>query len=214
MLAIIFLSGFLLSLFLMVVARRITALVKAFGLQSLFLSLYALYAAVLQRHIELLVISGLIFILKVIIIPRVILRIKRRINVEERLGLTLNTQVSLIVAFFLMYFSYLFISRIVSFNSGEVMQAVAFTVSFTAVFIGLFLMIFRQKALSQVVGLLVMENGTFLAAFAITGGMPFFVEIAIFFDIFIFILIIEIFVYRINRLFTHIDTTKLTTLKG
>ncbi|MDP1854084.1 MAG: hydrogenase [Candidatus Omnitrophota bacterium] len=214
MLTIIFLSGFLLSLFLMVVAKRITALVKTFALQSLFLSLYALYVAVLQRHAELLIISGLIFILKVIIIPRVILRIKRRINVEEDLGLTLNTQVSLIVALFLMYFSYLFISRIISFSSGEAMQAVAFTVSFTAVFIGLFLMIFRQKALSQVVGLLVMENGTFLAALAITGGMPFLVEIAIFFDVFIFVLIIEILVYRINRLFTHIDTTKLTTLKG
>lgn len=214
MIITIFLSGFLLSLFLMVVAKRITALVKTFGMQSLFLSLYAFYVAFLQRHSELYVISGLIFILKVIVIPRVILRIKRRINLEEDLGLTLNTQVSLIVALSLMYFSYLFTSRIVSFGAGEAMQAIAFTVSFTAVFVGLFLMIFRMKALSQVVGLLVMENGIFLAALAIAGGMPFFVEIAIFFDVFIFVLIIEILVYRINRLFTHIDTTKLTTLKG
>jgi hydrogenase-4 membrane subunit HyfE len=44
--------------------------------------------------------------------------------------------------------------------------------------------------------------------------MPFFVEIAIFFDIFVCAIILGIFVYKINELFTHIDVSKLTKLKG
>jgi hydrogenase-4 component E len=75
-------------------------------------------------------------------------------------------------------------------------------------------MVSRMKALGQVIGLLVMENGIFLAASAIAGGMPFFVEIALFFDVFVFVIIIEVFVYKVNRLFTHSDTSKMSELKG
>jgi hydrogenase-4 component E len=79
--------------------------------------------------------------------------------------------------------------------------------------IGLFIMIFRMKALSQVIGFLVMENGLFLVASAVSGGMPFFVEIAIFMDVFVSVVIFGIFIYRINKLFTHIDVSKLNTLR-
>ena len=92
--------------------------------------------------------------------------------------------------------------------------SVAFIASMTAACIGFFLMVSRLKALGQVVGLLVMENAIFLAASVIAGGMPFFVEIAFFFDIFVFVVIIEVFVYKVNRLFTHIDTSKMQSLKG
>jgi len=61
---------------------------------------------------------------------------------------------------------------------------------------------------------LVMENGLFLLAATVSGGMPFFVEIAIFFDVFVSVLIMGFFVYRINKLFTHIDVNKLSRLKG
>jgi len=79
---------------------------------------------------------------------------------------------------------------------------------------GVFIMIFRMKAIAQVVGLLVMENGLFLTAVTLCGSMPFFVEIAIFFDVFMCAIILGIFVFRINELFTHIDVDKLTRLKG
>jgi hydrogenase-4 component E len=75
-------------------------------------------------------------------------------------------------------------------------------------------MVFRMKAIAQIVGLLVMENGLFLIANAVSGGMPFFVEIAIFFDVFVSVLIMAFFMQRINKLFTHIDVNKLSRLKG
>ncbi len=90
----------------------------------------------------------------------------------------------------------------------------AITVAFSVIFIGAFLMIFRMMALTQVIGLLVMENGIFLLASYISGGMPFFVEIAIFFDVFVSVVIMGLFVYRINKLFTHIDVSKLSRLRG
>jgi len=90
----------------------------------------------------------------------------------------------------------------------------AFSISLFITLVGMFLMIFRKKAISQIIGLLVMENGLFLLAAAIANGLPFFIEITIFFDILVSVMILGVFVYRINTLFTHIDTNKLTRLKG
>ena len=205
-------AGFLVATFLMVIAKRITALIRMFRIQSMFLCLYTLYMALSQRHIELFVVCALIFAFKVVIIPLVLLRITRRINVEEDLGLLVNPQVSLVIALIFAYLAYLFTNNAMGLVYSP--ESVAFITAMTAVCIGFFLMASRLKALGQVIGLLVMENAIFLAASVIAGGMPFFVEIAFFFDIFVFVVIIEVFVYKVNRLFTHIDTSKMQSLKG
>jgi len=108
--------------------------------------------------------------------------------------------------------SYIFAYKIMCL--GKTVELAAFVISISTICIGSFIMVARMKALTQIIGLLVMENGIFLAASAIIGGMPFFVEIALFFDIFVFVIIIEIFVYKVNRLFTHIDTSRMKSLKG
>jgi len=208
----IILSGFLVATFLLVVAKRITALIRSFRIQAIFLSLYALYMGLSQRHLELFIVCGLIFALKAIVIPFVLLRIIRRINVEEDLGLLVNPQLSLIIALGFTYLSYLFAHNAMALT--DPVESAALAISITAVCIGFFVMVSRMKAVAQIIGLLVMENGIFLAASAISGGMPFFVEIAFFFDIFVFVIIIEVFVYKVNRLFTHIDTSKMKSLKG
>lgn len=196
----------------MTIAKRVTALNRTFRLQSLFLFLYTVTMAVTQNHSELFIISGSILILKVGIIPYVLSRIVRRIHAEENLGLVINPQLSLVVALLLGYLAYIFTHRIMAFDQS--LESNVFAISITMVFIGFFIMVSRMKALGQVLGFLTMENGIFLAAAAITGGMPFFVEIAFFFDIFVFVIIIEIFVYKVNRLFTHIDISKIKSLKG
>ena len=196
----------------MAIAKRLSALIRTFRLQSLFLFLYTLTMAIAQKHIELFIICASILILKVGIIPYLLKRVVRRINVDENLELVVNPQLSLIVAMLLTYLSYIFTHRIMGF--GDSIGSAAFTVSIAMICIGFFIMVSRMKALSQVLGLLTMENGIFLAAAAITGGMPFFIEVAVSFDVFVFVIIVKVFVYRVNRLFTHIDTSKMNSLKG
>lgn len=212
MLTMLFLSGFLIVTFLMVVAKRITALIQFFRAQSLFLFLYIFSMAIEQRHLELFAVSILILVFKSGIIPFILARIVRRINVEENLGLVVNTQVSLIIAVLLTYLSYIFAHSLMS--SSVPIELAKFAVAITTICIGFFIMVSRMKALAQVLGLLVMENGIFLAAAAIVGGMPFFVEVAFFFDVFVFVIIVEVFMYRVNSLFTHIDTSRMDSLKG
>ena len=206
MLINIFLFLILMMAFAMVSAKRLTALINGFRAQSLFLFLLMFVLAYRADSTELYIVAALLFLIKVILIPRMLHRVVKRIKVGEDLGLSANPTVSIFAAIVLVYLAYAF--------TGMITGIPAFFVSISITLIGLFIMIFRMKALAQIAGLLVMENGMFLAAASVSGGMPFIVEIAIFFDVFLAVIILGIFVYKINSLFTHIDVDKLTELKG
>ena len=205
------LSGILVSTYLLVIAKRVPSLIRSFRCQSFFLFSMTLAAGFAERRVELYFVAALILALKVFVIPHFLRLTAKRIKVDENLGLFVNPQLSLAAALALTYCSWIF-SKDLSFGNDRTW--ILITISFSVVFIGAFLMISRMKAFSQVIGLLVMENGIFLLASSISGGMPFFVEIAVFFDVFSSVIVMGLFVYRINKLFTHIDVNKLSRLRG
>jgi len=208
----IILFGILAATYLMVIAKRGPALIRAFRYQSFCLFALTFIIALREHQIDLYIISGLLFALKVCLIPYLLYRIISRIKANEGLGLFVNAQLSLLWALVFTYLAWIFTTRLIA--PGNTAQASMLAIAFFVVLAGIFLMIFRMTALAQVVGLLVMENGLFLLASTVSGGMPFFVEIAIFFDVFISVIIMGFFVYRINKFFTHIDVNKLSRLKG
>ena len=79
--------------------------------------------------------------------------------------------------------------------------------------IGLFIMMTRKKGVTQIIGLLTMENGLFLSGLAITYGMPLIVEVGIFFDIMVAAMILGVFVFRINQTFETINIDELRSLR-
>lgn len=206
------LLGILVTTYFLLMVKRFPALINGFCGQSLFLFLVTVVLARKNNESALYIIAALVFVLKVILIPYFLKRISRTIKVNENLGLFINPQLSLFAALILTYLSYLFTFKVMAL--GDEVQSFSFALSLCVILLGLFIMIFRMKALTQIVGLLVMENGLFLAAVGLCGGMPFFVELSIFLDVFISVIILGVFVYRINTLFTHIDVNKLTSLKG
>jgi len=200
------------STYLMVMAKRIPALIRSFRYQSFCLFVLTFMMAQGERRPDLYIIAGLLFVLKVSLIPHLLYRIVRRIKANEDLGLFINPQLSLLWALAFTFLSWIFAAHLAV--SSQVALIGMMAIAFFIILAGMFLMIFRMTALAQIIGLLVMENGLFLLASTVSGGMPFFVEIAIFFDVFMSVLIMGIFVYRINKLFTHIDVNKLSRLKG
>jgi hydrogenase-4 component E len=196
----------------MVMAKRISALIRNFRYQSFCLFALTFMMAQEKHRPDLYIIAGLLFVFKVSLIPHLLYRIIRKIKANEDLGLFINPQLSLVWALAFTCLSWIFTVHFIA--PGNEIQAGILAIAFFIVLTGLFLMIFRMTALAQIIGLLTMENGLFLLASAVSGGMPFFVEIAIFFDVFVSVLIMGFFIYRINKLFTHIDVQKLTRLKG
>jgi hydrogenase-4 component E len=86
-------------------------------------------------------------------------------------------------------------------------------VSFFGIFSGLFLIISRKRAINQVLGFLVLENGVFAFGAGVIGVTSLLVEIGILLDIFVALFVMGITVFHISQECDHIDTDKLSTLK-
>ena len=82
-----------------------------------------------------------------------------------------------------------------------------------SVLTGFILMIGRVKAISQVCGYLILENGIYLFGLLLIHSTPWLVESGILLDVTVGVFIIGIIVDRIQRAFDSLDTRKLTTLR-
>jgi hydrogenase-4 component E len=82
-----------------------------------------------------------------------------------------------------------------------------------SVLTGFVLLIGRAKAISQVCGYLILENGIYLAGLLLIRTMPLLVESGILLDLTVGVFVIGIIVDRIQRAFDSLDTRKLTVLR-
>jgi hydrogenase-4 component E len=85
--------------------------------------------------------------------------------------------------------------------------------SLATVITGFILLTTRRKALTQVAGYLVLENGIFIMGLALIEAIPFFVEIGVLLDLLVAIFVMGIMILQINREFSSLDTTRLSNLK-
>jgi len=86
-------------------------------------------------------------------------------------------------------------------------------VSFFSIFAGLFLIVSRKRAVSQVLGFLVLENGIYTFGVGVTARTPLLVEAGVLLDVFVAVFVMGIAIFHISREFDHINTHELTTLK-
>ena len=86
-------------------------------------------------------------------------------------------------------------------------------VSFFSIFAGLFLIVSRKRAVNQVLGFLVLENGIYTFGVGVAARTPFLVEVGVLLDVFVAVFVMGITIFHINREFDHISTDRLSTLK-
>ena len=82
------------------------------------------------------------------------------------------------------------------------------------ILVGLFLIVSRKKAISQVLGYLVMENGIYVLGIWMVVEIPMLVELGVLLDAFVAVFVMGIATYHISREFDHIDVDQLDSLKG
>jgi hydrogenase-4 component E len=82
------------------------------------------------------------------------------------------------------------------------------------ILVGLLTMATRRKALAQVAGLVMLENGIYLAALVVTRGLPLAVELGVAVDVLVGVLVMGLVVQQIERTFATIDTDRLRALRG
>ena len=201
----------LLTCFAIVAQRRLSACVDLFALQSLFLAMTAALVAFLTgiRHIYFAAV--LTVLVKVIVIPYVLRRVIERLNVTRELVMNVNVPASLLISGSLVMVAFFITQPIIPF--GYLLTRDSLAIALAIVLIGFFTMIARQKAVTQLIAFLVMENGLFLGATAATYGMPLIVELGVFFDVLVAALIAGIYTNRLQDAFDSVDTNRLSELK-
>lgn len=85
--------------------------------------------------------------------------------------------------------------------------------SLATVLTGFIVLSTRRKAITQVAGYLILENGVFIMGIGLLEAIPFLVEAGVLLDLFVAIFVMGIIIYRINKEFASLDTARLSSLK-
>lgn len=206
------LAAFILfTAFVMVSHNRMQQLVRSFAIQSIALAAFAFAVAYYTGSEHIYIIAGLTLILKGFVIPRFLTYTIDKIHVTKEVEPLVGIPLSLLICAGLAMVAYYVAEPIIA--GADAIARNTMAISVAVLLIGFFLMITRRKAMSEIIAILVMENGIFLGAISITYGMPLIVEIGIFFDVLVAVLIMGMFAFRINTTFETLDTTFMRRLK-
>ena len=208
----LFAAGMLVFQLLLVVQRMLLTNIRLFALQSFLLAAIAGIVAYFNKAPHVYLVAILTVIGKVWLLPWALRRQVRRIGIIQEIEPLLNAPTTMLICGALTLLGYLVARPFTSLERfGNNTLAIAITLMLT----GFFLMFNRRKAITQVLALLTVENGIMLAAVALTTyGMPLVVELGVFFDVMVGVMVLGILVYRIRESFDSMDTSKLSELKG
>ncbi len=201
----------------MVAQRWLVTNIRAFAIQSFLLACIANTIAYYNGATHIYIAAALTLMFKAILLPVILQRLVSRIEIRQEIEPFVNVPLSVIISGFLTLLAYVVAEPL---QTQAALPGVAglgrntLPVAIALFLIGFFMMINRRKAVTQVLALLSLENGLFLAAISLTYGMPLIVELGIFFDVLVAAMILAILVYRIRETFDSMDVSRLSRLKG
>ncbi|HOC74147.1 MAG TPA: hydrogenase [Candidatus Hydrogenedentes bacterium] len=191
---------------------QIRSCIRAVAIQG-----FVLGALPLVAHRDGLVVSTLLLCavtiaLKGVVFPRVLFRFLREADVRREVEPFVGHAASVLVGFLSLAGSVWVCSRFPVFPGNP--PPLVVPVSFFMVFVGLFIIVSRKKAVSQILGYLVMENGMYVFGVVVLRDMPLLVDLGVLLDAFAAVFVMGVAVYHITREFEHMDVDQLDTLKG
>jgi hydrogenase-4 component E len=205
-------AGMLVSVYLMVGQKALIVAIRLYGVQSLLLGAVGIAMGLADHRPHLFVTAALTVVLKAVVIPWFLLRVIDRVGIRREIEPFVNVPASLLLCLGLTVVGYRVSLGMAGASQGVPHQVVG--VALSMVLMGLFLMVTRRKALTQILALLTIENAVFLVAVGATAGMPLVVELGISFDVILAVLVLGVLVNRIVDRFESMDTSRLSNLKG
>lgn len=190
---------------------RLVALVRAVAFQGVLVGVLGLAVRAEQLDARVVSVALVAIAIKGVFLPRLILRAIRRVEIRREVEPLVGYELSL---------GFGALSLGLSLALGDALPALPDAASpllvpvaaFTFL-VGLFLIVARRKAITQVLGYLVFENGIYLAGVAIAREQPLLVELGILLDLLVAIFVMGITVFQIQRSFDHIDVDRLSVAR-
>ncbi len=190
---------------------RIPVMIVSVAIQGWVIGILPLLLHWERFQFTLLLITLITVTIKGVFLPRLLNRSMQQAGVIREVEPFVGPTLSLLIGLFLLSLSFWITSSLRS-SLPEGLFFIPVLALFT-VFNGLFLIVSRKKAITQVIGYLTMENGVYAFGASLAIDHPFLVELGVLLDVWVGVFIMGIAIYHINREFDHIDTDKLSTLK-
>jgi hydrogenase-4 component E len=206
------LAGLMLAAsFTLLYQDRIFAVLNAFALQAILLSLAVAWEAWVQDRPHLYITAAIALGLKGIVIPVALRRMVARLGIHRDVEQVINVGMAMFVGLGLTALSLMLVLEVTTTAPSFTREGLA--LSMAIVLLGFLMMITRRNAVTQLVGFMSIENGLILAA---TGarGMPLVVEVSVAFSVLIALFVFAVFVFRIRERFDSVDTEAIDRARG
>ncbi len=190
--------------------KRLVSLIKVIAFQGILLGIVPL---ILHSHITIpqIISSVAAIILKGIVIPTIMFKALRDAKIKHEVEPLIGFVTSIIIGAFVTAITFFITSQVL--KSDIEHERMLISASITTIIVGFIILITRYKAITQVMGYLVLENGIYIFSLLLLVAIPLVVEMGMLLDLFVSIFIISIITNHINRAFSSLDTRQLSSLK-
>ena len=177
--------------------HHVPAYVAAFRMQSIALAFVGAVVAWFGGVAELFVVAGLILGLKAWFVPRILSRMEARHPADASTQPLLNTEMSLLLSGGLAVAAYELsrpLAEVVSLPTRG-----GLPIALALIMVSLFVVVSRRQVIAQITGFLMLENGIALLALLGAYGVPLVVELGVFLDVLMGVLVMQALVPRMHR---------------
>jgi hydrogenase-4 component E len=186
--------------------------IRVVAIQGILLGIFTLIARLDALSLRLVILGVVSMALKGFVFPFLLSRGIREAKVRREVEPFVGYAASIVIGLAMLAASIAIAARFPSISPTS--STFIIPVALSTVFTGLFLVISRRKALTQIIGYLVFENGIYMFGIFAAGEIPFLVEFGVLLDVFVAVFVMGIAINHINREFDHIDADQLSSLKG
>ncbi|MEK7207471.1 MAG: formate hydrogenlyase [Pseudomonadota bacterium] len=208
---LLFAAAILFTSFIMLAQARIVPMIHTFAWQGALLAVTTALVAYVTEHPHLYISAGMTFLLKALLIPWMLHRLAVRLKIHREMETLSYPSMTLLAGAALVIFSYYVALPIIQLSALVTRNTIA--ISIAVVLLGMLLMIVRNKAISQVIGFMSIENGLFYSAVVSTYGMPMVVELGIAFDVLVAAILFGVFFFQMRDSIDSLDVDRLNRLK-
>ncbi|MBI2931203.1 MAG: hydrogenase [Planctomycetes bacterium] len=191
---------------------RLRSCIRVVAVQGIVLGLLPLAAHADDLAPRIILLAGGTVALKGFVFPWMLLRALRVANVRHEVEPIVGYTLSIVIGIAGFGMSLWVGSRLTI--PGAAAPPLVLPVALFTILVGLFVIVSRRKALTQVLGYLVLENGMYAFGIVLVGEIPMLVELGVLLDVFVAVLVMGIAIYHISREYDHIDVDELDALRG
>jgi len=191
--------------------RDLAAIIRLLAIQGVLIAGLALLLGINEHNTELYLAALGVLILKAIVLPTILRRVLADSGEVRETAPLVNVTSSLLAAAGLTLLAYVLSGPLVALAPSAATRALP--VGIAVVLLGFFMLVTRRRALSQVIGFLLLDNGITTTAFLATSGVPLVVELGVSLDVLLVVLVLQIVAARMRMAFGSTDLDGLSGLR-